>query len=80
MERHVARDSGVCVIAKRGGVIEDVDASRIVVRVNEEEMAQAKRVSISITDQIHALKPKYLYQPAHHCQPRRRNRVRGYSS
>src|SRR5699024_10884703 len=28
MERHVARDSGVCVIAKRGGVIEDVDASR----------------------------------------------------
>ncbi|WP_288999988.1 DNA-directed RNA polymerase subunit beta [uncultured Psychrobacter sp.] len=38
MERHVARDSGVCVIAKRGGVIEDVDASRIVVRVNEEEM------------------------------------------
>ncbi|GAF56855.1 DNA-directed RNA polymerase beta subunit [Psychrobacter sp. JCM 18901] len=38
MERHVARDSGVCVIAKRGGVIEDVDASRIVVRVNEDEM------------------------------------------
>ena len=38
MERHVARDSGVCVIAKRGGVIEDVDASRIVVRVNENEM------------------------------------------
>ena len=38
MERHVARDAGVCVIAKRGGVIEDVDASRIVVRVNEDEM------------------------------------------
>jgi len=38
MERHVARDSGVCVIAKRGGVIEDVDASRIVVRVHEDEM------------------------------------------
>ncbi|WP_350604323.1 hypothetical protein, partial [Pseudoalteromonas sp. SMN1298-MNA-CIBAN-0114] len=38
MERHVARDSGVCVIAKRGGVIEDVDASRVVVRVNEDEM------------------------------------------
>lgn len=38
MERHVARDSGVCVIAKRGGVIEDVDASRVVVRVNEAEM------------------------------------------
>ncbi|MDO5767871.1 MAG: DNA-directed RNA polymerase subunit beta [Psychrobacter sp.] len=38
MERHVARDSGVCVIANRGGVIEDVDASRIVIRVNEDEM------------------------------------------
>lgn len=38
MERHVARDSGVCVVARRGGVIEEVDASRIVVRVNEQEM------------------------------------------
>ncbi len=38
MERHVARDSGVCVTAKRGGVIEYVDASRVVVRVNEAEM------------------------------------------
>lgn len=38
MERHVARDSGVCVVAKRGGVIEEVDASRVIVRVNEEEM------------------------------------------
>ena len=35
MERVVARDSGSCVIALRGGVIESVDASRIVVRVNE---------------------------------------------
>ncbi|MFW1667452.1 hypothetical protein, partial [Acinetobacter ursingii] len=33
-----ARDSGVCVIANRGGVIEYVDASRIVIRVNEDEM------------------------------------------
>lgn len=47
MERHVARDSGVCVIAKRGGVIEDVDASRIVIRVNEEEM-QAGEAGIDI--------------------------------
>lgn len=38
MERHVARDSGVCVVAKRGGVVEEVDASRIIVRVNEDEM------------------------------------------
>ena len=38
MERIVARDSGSCVIAKRGGFIEIVDASRIVVRVNENEI------------------------------------------
>ena len=38
IERHVARDSGVCVIAERGGVVDSVDAARIVVRVDEEEM------------------------------------------
>ncbi|AAU92668.1 DNA-directed RNA polymerase, beta subunit [Methylococcus capsulatus str. Bath] len=37
MERIVARDSGVAVVAKRGGTVEFVDASRIVVRVNDEE-------------------------------------------
>ncbi|AHX14279.1 DNA-directed RNA polymerase subunit beta [Dyella jiangningensis] len=38
IERAVARDSGVIVTAKRGGVIDQVDAGRIVVRVNEEEV------------------------------------------
>lgn len=37
MERTVASDSGVSVVAKRGGVIDLVDASRIVVRVNDDE-------------------------------------------
>ena len=37
IERIVAKDSGVAVIARRGGVIESVDASRIVVRVNDDE-------------------------------------------
>ncbi len=32
------RDSGVCEVARRGGVIESVDASRIVVRVNDDEV------------------------------------------
>ena len=32
MEGKLARDSGVCVVAKRDGVVESVDASRIVVR------------------------------------------------
>src|SRR5690348_2675725 len=35
IERAVARDSGVTIAARRGGVIEQVDAARIVVRVNE---------------------------------------------
>ncbi|MDO6515559.1 MULTISPECIES: DNA-directed RNA polymerase subunit beta [unclassified Neptuniibacter] len=38
IERNVAQDSGVCVVARRGGVIESVDASRIVVRVKDDEV------------------------------------------
>ncbi|OQX36147.1 MAG: DNA-directed RNA polymerase subunit beta [Candidatus Sedimenticola endophacoides] len=37
MERAVATDSGVTVVARRGGEIESVDAARIVVRVNDDE-------------------------------------------
>ena len=38
MEKTVAVDSGVTVVAKRGGSVDYVDASRIVIKVNEEEM------------------------------------------
>ncbi|PAU70778.1 DNA-directed RNA polymerase subunit beta [Vreelandella alkaliphila] len=38
MERFVARDSGVCAVARRGGVIDSVDARRVVVRVHEDEI------------------------------------------
>jgi DNA-directed RNA polymerase subunit beta len=37
MERVVAKDSGVVVWARRGGVVDSVDAARIVVRVNDDE-------------------------------------------
>ena len=47
MERHVARDSGVCVIAGRGGVVDSVDASRIVVRVADDEI-QAGEAGVDI--------------------------------
>ncbi|HVU82528.1 MAG TPA: DNA-directed RNA polymerase subunit beta, partial [Rhodanobacteraceae bacterium] len=40
IERAVARDSGVTIAARRGGVIEQVDAARIVVRVNEKEVGE----------------------------------------
>ena len=42
MERAVAIDSGVTVVARRGGVIDSVDASRIVVRVHDEETSAAE--------------------------------------
>ncbi|MDD8060468.1 MULTISPECIES: DNA-directed RNA polymerase subunit beta [Shewanella] len=38
IERTLAVDSGVVVAAKRGGVVDYVDASRIVVKVNEDEL------------------------------------------
>ena len=37
MERAVAVDSGVTVVSKRGGIVDSVDASRIVVRVHDAE-------------------------------------------
>jgi DNA-directed RNA polymerase subunit beta len=37
MERAVATDSGVTVVAERGGIVDSVDAGRIVVRVNDDE-------------------------------------------
>lgn len=37
MERAVAVDSGVTAVARRGGVVQYVDASRIVIKVNEDE-------------------------------------------
>ncbi|MEH6532176.1 MAG: DNA-directed RNA polymerase subunit beta [Photobacterium frigidiphilum] len=38
IERSVAVDSGVTAVAKRGGQVQSVDASRIVVKVNEDEL------------------------------------------
>ena len=37
MERIVATDSGVTIVARRGGVVDSVDASRIVIAVNDDE-------------------------------------------
>ena len=37
MERSVAVDSGVTVVALRGGTVDSVDAARLVVRVNDDE-------------------------------------------
>ena len=42
MERAVAIDSGVTVIARRGGIVDSVDASRIVVRVHDDETSASE--------------------------------------
>lgn len=48
IERAVARDSGVTVNARRGGVVEQIDAGRIVVKVNEVEITDATDAGVDI--------------------------------
>ena len=47
IERAVAIDSGAAVVAKRGGIVDTVDAGRIVVRVNDAE-TQAGEAGVDI--------------------------------
>jgi DNA-directed RNA polymerase subunit beta len=46
MEERVARDSGVTIIARRSGTVDQVDATRIVIRATEETSAAASGVDI----------------------------------
>jgi len=46
MEAVVARDSGAVVVAKRSGIVEDIDASRIVIKCDEEETTDDTGVDI----------------------------------
>ncbi|MCY7354749.1 MAG: DNA-directed RNA polymerase subunit beta, partial [Lysobacter sp.] len=48
IERAVARDSGVTVNARRGGTIEQIDAARIVVKVNESEVGGGTDAGVDI--------------------------------
>ena len=48
IERAVARDSGVTVNARRGGVVEQVDAGRIVVKANEDEITGETDAGVDI--------------------------------
>ena len=52
MERTVAVDSGVTVKAKRPGVIDSVDATRVVVRVDEEALVDDQDVGVDIYNLI----------------------------
>ena len=64
MEETVARDSGVTIIARRSGVVDQVDATRIVVRATEETSAAASGVDIYNLLEVPALEPEHLHQPA----------------
>ena len=46
MEERVARDSGAAIVARRAGVVDQVDATRIVIRATEETSAAASGVDI----------------------------------
>jgi DNA-directed RNA polymerase subunit beta len=49
MEEHVARDSGAAIAARRAGIVDQVDATRIVVRATEETRPGRSRASTSTT-------------------------------
>jgi DNA-directed RNA polymerase subunit beta len=56
MESATARDSGAVVICRRGGVVDRVDAERVIVRVTEEEEGAASQELV--TDTCHLVKFK----------------------
>jgi DNA-directed RNA polymerase subunit beta len=60
----VARDSGAAIAARRTGVVDQVDATRIVVRATEETRSgEAGRRHLSSAE-VPALEPEHLHQPA----------------
>lgn len=67
IERNIAVDSGVTAVAKRGGQVQSVDASRIVVKVNEDELVPGE-AGIDIYNLTkYAFEPKHMYQPTSNC-------------
>ncbi|MDJ0951604.1 MAG: DNA-directed RNA polymerase subunit beta [Alphaproteobacteria bacterium] len=46
MEDRVARDSGVAIVARRGGIVDQIDATRVVVRATEDVRAEESGVDI----------------------------------
>ena len=51
VEYDAARDSGVCVLAKRGGIVEFVDATRIVIRTKDGEKDEYKLLKYKRSNQ-----------------------------
>ena len=64
MEGVVARDSGAAIAARRTGIVDQVDATRIVVRATEELDPTKSGVDIYRLHEVPALEPEHLHQPA----------------
>ncbi len=65
LEQTVGRDSGVTMVARRDGVVESVDAERIVVRADKQGARCARRRRRYLQPgQVPALQPEHLHQPA----------------
>lgn len=63
MEGTVARDSGAAIAARRGGVIDQVDATRIVIRATD--MVEPGKSGVDVYRlQVPAFEPEHLHQPA----------------
>ena len=63
MEAAVARDSGATIVARRPGVVDQIDGARIVVRATNEDNT-TKGVDIYRLRKFHALQPVHLHQSA----------------
>ena len=48
MEYYAAKDSGACVLCRRSGIVESVDANRIVVRVEDETESEIEESGVDI--------------------------------
>ena len=64
MEETVARDSGAAIGAKRSGIVDQVDAARIVIRATDEVEPGKSGVDIYTLMKFQRSKPVDLHQPA----------------
>ena len=61
MEEAVARDSGVTIVARRSGIVDQVDATRIVIRATEETSSDGAGRRHLQPAEVPALEPEHLH-------------------
>ena len=63
MEGVVAQDSGAAIVARRTGVVDQIDATRIVIRATEDLDPARPGCRYLPAAQVPTLEPKHLHQP-----------------